>query len=222
MPMGCAIHHAVGLRDRRHKVRAGQRAVGAEAIAQQLRQCPRPRLLGVRYDQALHAFRQQRMCDGGPCAAGADLHDATPRDIRQASSERLGEAGHVGVMPDALPIAQHDGIHRPQRLRFGRKRIEQRHYGLLAGKGDVQPGEAHPFRRAQQVGQRLGTEPQGIEINAPIGEPQPGLRGFAFVHRGRVRSTDARPDEAGENGRALVPLHHEGVPRADRAKLNSA
>ncbi len=93
---------------------------------------------------------------GNRCAraAGAKLHHAFERHVRQATLEGAGETGPVGVVADPLAVFQQYRVDGAQGARVIRQFVEQRNDLLLARIRDVQTVEAHPFRCDQKVRQR--------------------------------------------------------------------
>ncbi len=148
-----------------------------------------------------------------PGPADADLQHPLARRLRQAPAEAGGEARPIRVVADPPPVPQQHGIHRPQRRGFGREVVQQRQHRLLAGMGDVQPAEAHPFGRQKQLRQRVRPQPQLGEVDPLIDQPPP-LRGrLRLMHRRAERGGDAMADQAGQDGGAGEIGHWPHPPR---------
>jgi len=148
--------------------------------------------------QFLDAHAQRRVRDGRARAAGAQQQDTGQVRVRQLAFEIPGPARAVGVVADELAVAVHHGVDRPHGARLVGELIEQRDDGLLAGKGDVQPGKAHGAHGRQQRGQQLGAGLRGVQVDELVVHAQAVVARFLLLHRGRERALDARADQAHE------------------------
>src|SRR5580658_3252077 len=72
---------------------------------------------------------------------------------------------------------------------------------------DIQPVEAHPLGCGQQLGQRVRTEAEQLEVDQLVEEPYTLRRGFGLVQRGCARRLDAGADQADEEGWFGVQRH---------------
>lgn len=89
---------------------------------------------------------------------------------------------------------------RADAARLGGEVVEQRDDRLLAGKGDVEAGEAGALGGLQQLGQGIGREAKHVQVDQAVEVSEALGVAFAFVHGGRQRGLDAGADEAGEDG----------------------
>src|SRR5215469_10308045 len=82
--------------------------------------------------------------------------------------------------------------------------------------GDVDAGEAHALCRGQQLGQRIRTEAEFLDVDQAIDVAELLLGGFTLMHRRRKGRLDRRSDEADEE-RGLTPrvTHFRSPPKAD-------
>src|SRR5215469_10712409 len=82
--------------------------------------------------------------------------------------------------------------------------------------GDVDAGEAHALCRGQQLGQRIRTEAEFLDVDQAIDVAELLLGGFTLMHRRRQGRLDRRSDEADEE-RGLTPrvTHFQSPPKAD-------
>lgn len=71
--------------------------------------------------------------------------------------------------------------------------------GLLAGMGDVQPGETIVLRLANEPGQRIRAHAQHIEINEIVSAFDAVAARFLDMHGRGTRPLDAASDQAGMN-----------------------
>ncbi len=133
----------------------------------------------MRSAQLHHGVRHRRAG-----AAGADLHDPLPLDVRQTAAKALLEPHGVGVVAGAPAFLQHHRVDRPECPRVVGQLVQQRDHRLLAGKSDVEAVEAHPLGREQQVRQRLGAEIQGLEVDQLVDVAETLLGALLLVHRG--------------------------------------
>ena len=77
-------------------------------------------------------------------------------------------------------------------------RVEQRDDRLLAGIGDVQPGEAHDARRFDERGQRLRAAAGRVEVDELVVQANAVVAGFLLLQGRGQRALDAGADEAAE------------------------
>ena len=171
----------------------------AEVLVEVVREGLGPRRVDVEQDQPLDALGEQRV---GHCRAGAaraHLHHALARRVGQAAPKALGEAQAVGVVADAPAIAQHHGVHRADAARLGGEFVEQGDDRLLAGEGDVQPGEAEVAGGGEQELQVVRRLAQRVEIDQPVQIADALGVALALVQGRGPRRLDAGTDQAGEN-----------------------
>ena len=142
-------------------------------------------------------------------AAGADLHDPVALHVGQAAAEALGEARGVGVVADPAAVAQHHRVDRAQCRRVLGQLVQQRDHRLLAGEGDVEAVEAHALGGGQQLRQRLGAQPQRLQVDAAVDVAQALRRTLLLVHGRGERALDAVADQPGEH---TLRLGGHGVP----------
>ncbi len=190
------MDQAVRVRHGRGQVGAAHRPARAEAPGEARRELGRTRAVHVEDGELLRAHHQRRVRDRRAGAARTELHDAVELRIGQAAAEPLGEARPVGVVADEPAALDHDRVHRVEGARILRQLVEERNDRLLARIGDVQPGEAHPLRSGKQLGQRLDTQAELVEIDELVHVTKALLVALALVHRGRARGLDARADQA--------------------------
>jgi len=170
--------------------------VAGQIVHQRLR----PLGLDVEDEQLVDALGEQGVGHGAAGAASAQLHYQPLGHVRQAAAKAFGEAQAVGVVAHGAAVGQHHGIHRADAARLGGEVVEQWDDRLLAGKGDVEAGEAGALGGLQQFGQGVGGEAEHVQVDQAIEVSEALGVAFAFVHGGRQRSLDAGADEAGENG----------------------
>ncbi|MGF6651544.1 hypothetical protein OKW34_002106 [Paraburkholderia youngii] len=151
------------------------------------------------------AHVQRRVRDRRAGAAGAQLHDAFQRHVRQAALKRARETGPVGVVTDTLAVLEQHGVDRAERAGVVGQFIEQRNHRLLARIGDVQAVVTHPFGRGQQLRQRGGIELLRIQIDASVHVMQTKFAALFLVHCGRERTADARTDQSDQKGLGRGP-----------------
>ena len=84
-----------------------------------------------------------------------------------------------------------------ERACFVRQIVQQGNHRLLAGMGDVQPGEAKPFGRQQQFRQRADIDPKRRQVNQAIDQPQPLFRALPLMQGGGEGGADAGQDAVG-------------------------
>ena len=182
------------------------------------------RRVGVDHRELPDAELDRRLRHGRAGAAGADLHHPVELHVGQAAAEALGEARGVGVVADAAAVAQHHGVDRAECRRVLGQLMQQRHHRLLAGEGDVQAVEAHALGGGQQLRQRLGAQPQRLQVDAPVDVAQALRRTFLLVHGRGERALDAVADQAGQQARAGVGrgCRNHGMLRQPRGAVSRA
>ncbi|KGT03044.1 hypothetical protein JT30_4656 [Burkholderia pseudomallei] len=208
----------------RVRERVGERAAGAQPRVRKARLQlvgKRARAHGVDVEERelRGAHRERRVRDGRARAARAKLHDALERRARQPARERLREARPIGVVADAPAVREAHRVDRAERGRVRRQFVEMLDHPLLARMRDVQPVEAHPFGGREQLGQRVGRQPQRVEIDAPVHVVQTLPAPLRLVHRGRQRAADPGADQADQK---RTPAHRAPSPPISVASRRSA
>ncbi len=155
--------------------------------------------IGVDDGEAVDAERQQRVRDRSAGAAGAELHHAAARHVRELAPEAFGKARPVGVVPDRAAVLEHDGVHGAERARIRGEGVEERDHRLLAGMGDVEPGKTEAPGGGQKLGKRVRRKAEGGDVDDLVDIAQALLGAFALVQARRARCLDAGADEAGKD-----------------------
>ena len=137
-----------------------------------------------------------------PRAAGAELHHAAAGHVREFAPEAFGKARPVGVVPDRAAVLEHDRVHGSERARIRGEVVEERDHRLLAGMGDVEPGETEAPGGGQKLGKRVRREAEGGDVDDLVDIAQALLGALALMQARRARCLDAGADEAGEDGPA--------------------
>ena len=188
------------------------RRLGAVAVQRDepLRQRLRALRLAIDDHQPAGAQPQRRFGHRRAGPARAQLHHAAHGRLRQRAPEGPRPARAVGVVADQAAAAVDDGVHRAHRLGLLGQLVEQRHHGLLAGVGDVQPVEPHGAGGRDQRGQLLDARAGGVEVDQLVVQPKAVVGGLLLVQPRRQGALDARADEADEqllHGRAVLCCH---------------
>jgi hypothetical protein len=120
------------------------------------------RRIDIDQGQLLNAECQGGVGDRCPSAAGTEVYHFAQRGIRQSTAETLRAAKPVGVVADALSVAQDHRVHRAQSLGIGAQIVQILDHGLLTGVGNIQAIEPQPLGRPQQVRQCVDHNPNTV------------------------------------------------------------
>ncbi|CAM2155261.1 conserved hypothetical protein [Paraburkholderia tropica] len=201
-----AVNQAGGRRERRFERTARAHARLREAHLQFGGERVGARGVDVEQRERAGAHLQRRVRDRRARAARTQLHHRFERHVGQAALEGAREPRPVGVVADALAVAQQHRVDGAQRAGVVREFVEQLDHRLLAGIGDVQAVEAHALGREQQLGQRGGREFERVEIDATVDVVETEFAPFFLVHRGRERAADALADQAAKERARFVAV----------------
>jgi hypothetical protein len=165
-------------------------------------------MLGVDDRELADAEREQSIAHRGTGAARAELHNTSPSHVRQLAPEALGEAPPVGIVPDAPPIREHDGVCGSESFRIARELVESADHCLLARMRDVQAGKAEALRRRHEVRKGIDAETQDLQIDQLVEVAKPMLGALSLVQSGAAGRLDCASDEPDQHRR---PCKRDGL-----------